>query len=41
MEGQAESGTGPGIFDPDATVPRWQMALFLVRMLEAVGVTPE
>jgi hypothetical protein len=32
-------GTTPTTFDPGGTVPRWQMALFLVRQAEAQGVT--
>lgn len=32
------SGVAPGEFGPDGTVPRWQMALFLVGMAEAGGV---
>ena len=31
-------GTGPETFDPSGTVPRWQMALFLVRQAAAHGV---
>jgi len=33
------SGTAPGLFDPDGTVFRWQMALFLTRIAEAGGAT--
>ena len=32
-------GTGPDTFEPGGTVPRWQMALFLVRQSAAHGVT--
>ena len=32
------TGVSPGVFDPSSTVPRWQMALFLVRSLDAAGV---
>ncbi len=31
-------GTAPGKFEPFATVTRWQMALFLTRLLEAEGI---
>ena len=31
-------GTSPTVFDPGATVTRWQMALFLTRLLVAEGV---
>lgn len=31
-------GVGDGAFDPTAEIPRWQMALFIVRTLEAAGV---
>jgi hypothetical protein len=31
-------GVAPGVFDPSADVSRWQMALFLVRSLDAAGV---
>ena len=31
-------GTSPTTFDPGATVTRWQMALFLTRLLRAEGV---
>ncbi len=33
------AGVSPGLFDPEGTVPRWQMALFLTRVAEAGGVT--
>ncbi len=32
-------GTSPTTFDPGGSVPRWQMALFLVRQASAHGVT--
>lgn len=32
-------GTSPTTFNPSGSVPRWQMALFLVRQAEAHGVT--
>jgi hypothetical protein len=32
-------GTGDGRFNPDGEVSRWQMALFLVRVLDLAGVT--
>lgn len=32
-------GTGPGTYDPYGAVPRWQMALFLTRMVAAAGVS--
>lgn len=32
-------GTGPTTFDPAGSVPRWQMALFLVRQAVAHGMT--
>ena len=32
-------GTGTSTFGPSVTVPRWQMALFLVRQLRVHGVT--
>ncbi len=32
-------GTSPTTFNPGGTVPRWQMALFLVRQASAHGVT--
>lgn len=32
-------GVGDGAFDPTAEIPRWQMALFIVRTLEAAGVS--
>ena len=33
------TGTSPNTFGPNGTVPRWQMALFLTRLLVNVGVT--
>ncbi|HUP17823.1 MAG TPA: S-layer homology domain-containing protein [Acidimicrobiia bacterium] len=33
------TGTSNNTFGPDGTVPRWQMALFLTRLLVNVGVT--
>ncbi|HSL27308.1 MAG TPA: S-layer homology domain-containing protein [Acidimicrobiia bacterium] len=33
------AGTGPGTFSPFAPVPRWQMALFLIRTASAIGIT--
>ena len=32
------AGTAPGQFSPFADVPRWQMALFMMRLLAKVGV---
>lgn len=32
-------GTSPGFFSPSQTVSRWQMALFLARYLDSVGVS--
>lgn len=32
-------GIGGGLYDPYGAVPRWQMALFLTRMIHASGVT--
>ena len=32
------TGTSPTTFGPNGTVPRWQMALFLTRLLVRVGV---
>ncbi|MDX1449527.1 MAG: S-layer homology domain-containing protein [Acidimicrobiia bacterium] len=32
-------GTSPTTFNPSGTVPRWQMALFLVRQADAHGMT--
>ena len=34
-------GTSPTTFDPESSVLRWQMALFLTRVLQAGGVTPQ
>lgn len=31
-------GTAPGVYSPDQVVTRWQMALFLTRFLDLVGV---
>lgn len=31
-------GIGGGLYDPNGAVPRWQMALFLTRMVEAAGL---
>jgi hypothetical protein len=33
------AGTGSGLFTPNASVPRWQMALFLVRLLARAGLS--
>jgi len=32
-------GTSPTTFTPSANVPRWQMALFIVRLLQVDGIT--
>jgi alpha-amylase len=32
------TGVGPGLFDPEGVVTRWQMALFLKRFAEHLGV---
>ena len=31
-------GTGPTTFSPNVSVPRWQMALFLIRMAQDLGI---
>jgi hypothetical protein len=33
------AGTTPGTFDPITTVPRWQMATFIIRVLTRYGVS--
>ena len=35
---QITSGTGPGVYSPSAPVTRWQMAIFLARTAQALGV---
>jgi SpoIID/LytB domain protein len=35
---QITSGTGPGVYSPSSPVTRWQMAIFLARTAQALGV---
>jgi hypothetical protein len=39
-DGHIALGTSEGVFSPNSPVVRWQMALFLARVLAADGVTP-
>lgn len=34
---QITNGVAPGVYDPNGVVPRWQMAIFLIRLHEAFG----
>lgn len=36
---QITAGTSPTTFDPNGTVSRWQMAIFLARVVERAGIT--
>jgi hypothetical protein len=39
-DGHIALGTSEGVFSPNSSVVRWQMALFLARVLAADGVVP-
>lgn len=34
---QLTNGVAPGLYDPNGVVPRWQMAIFLIRLHEVFG----